>query len=289
MTQFTEEQALVKTAAAADQLVALADVAALIRRHVVVQARAIGQAYVGQGLQSAELFSALFWSELDWDPRREDNRDSFLLSVGHYAISFYAMLAARGVLDDQALMTYGADGSALTLGSEPGEIPGMEFAGGSLGQGLGVGAGLAYGRRMQGADGLVVVYLSDGEMQEGAVWEAAMFAGARGLDRLLAVVDVNRTQADGDLVLEIEPLGAKFAAFGWHVEEVDGHDLGQILAALERCRFETERPSVLVAHTRLAEGSPSLQGRANAHFVRVGADDWDLVAAEVEAYGEDHR
>jgi transketolase len=273
------------TALDTSTVVDLEDAARTIRRHVITQARAMGQAYVGQGLQSAELMAALCWSEMDWDPRESDNRDAFLLSVGHYAIAFYAMLAAQGVLDEEALVTYGADGSVLTLGGEPGEVPGMEFAGGSLGQGLGVGAGLAYGKRIQGKAGRTYVYLSDGEMQEGAVWEAAMFAGARGLSELVAIVDVNRTQADGELVLEIEPLGDKFRAFGWDVHEVDGHRLPEVLDAFAGARADTERPSVVIAHTRLAEGAPSLQARPNAHFVRVGRDEWDRVAAEVESYG----
>lgn len=262
----------------------LRDAARDMRRHALTQARALGQAYIGQALQTAELFAALFWSEMDWEPDGPAGQDHFLLSVGHYAISYYAMLAARGHLSEADLLTYGADGSHLTLGGEPGEVPGMEFAGGSLGQGLGFGAGLAWGNRLQGRANRVYVYLSDGEMQEGAIWEAAMFAAAHNLGALVAIVDVNRTTADGEIALEIEPLGEKFRAFGWDVHEVDGHDLPQILAAFAAARADTARPSVLVAHTRLAEGSPLLQARPNAHFVRVGPDEWDLVAAEVEAY-----
>lgn len=108
-----------------------------------------------------------------------------------------------------------------------------------------------------------------------------MFAGAHGLDNLVALVDVNRTQADGELVLEVEPVGDKFRAFGWTAHTVDGHDLDAIASALDSTKSAASGPTVIVANTRLAEGAPSLQSRANAHFVRVGADQWDQVAAEV--------
>lgn len=263
----------------------LAEIAHQLRRHAITQARGGGQAYFGQALQSAELCAALFFGEMNWAPDRLDDpdRDHFFLSVGHAAIAFYSVLAQFGVLDDAQLATYGADGAALTLGGEPGSLPGMEFAGGSLGQGLSFSAGFAYGLRLQGRPGRVFNYMSDGEVQEGATWEAAMFAGAKGLANLINVVDVNRTQADGPLSLEIEPLAEKYRAFGWWAQDVDGHDLDALADAFAAARTQDDRPKALVVHTRLAEGSPTVQARGFAHFVRIGSDEWDQIADEIEA------
>jgi transketolase len=254
-----------------------------IRRRVLEQASGRGEGYVAQGLQCADVFATLFFSELDVFDRAHDDpdRDRFLLSVGHYAIALYAVLVEAGVLDPTLLPSYGEDGSVLTLGAEPGVLPGIEFAGGSLAQGLGVGAGLAWGLRRRGGSGRAVVYVSDGELQEGSTWEAAMFAGHHGLSNLLAVIDVNRTQADGALVLEVEPVTAKFRAFGWWAVDVDGHDIDALCAAFAEARREQERPTALVVHTTLGKGSPTLEQRPRAHFVRVRPDEWPTIADEV--------
>jgi transketolase len=256
-----------------------------LRLHVLRQARGRGEGYFGQGLQCADLFAVLFFSELNWSPDRltDPDRDRFLMSVGHYAIILYAALAETGVIAVEQLDSYGADGSALSLGAEPGEVPGIEFAGGSLGQGLGVAAGLAWGLRRQGRSARVFNYMSDGEVQEGAVWEAAMFAGHTHLDNLVNIVDVNRTQADGDLVLEIEPVRAEYEAFGWWVTEVDGHDLAGIVDAFARARSVTDRPTCLVAHTQIGQGSPTAASRERAHFIRIRPDAWDQIEKELSA------
>ncbi|MGE0383228.1 MAG: transketolase [Gammaproteobacteria bacterium] len=254
-----------------------------IRVNVIRQAMGKGEGYVGQGLQCADVFAALFFHEMRLAPDRPDDpdRDRFLLSVGHYAIALYAALAELGLLDADMLRTYGADGSPLTLGAEPGHLPGVEFAGGSLGQGLGVAAGLALGLRMRGSPARVFNYMSDGELQEGSTWEAAMFAADRGLAGLVNVIDVNRTQADGALGLEVEPVARKFESFGWWAQDVDGNDLPALLQALDAARAEAARPKALVCHTRLSHGSPTLMARGIAHFVRVGREDWETIMREV--------
>lgn len=260
-------------------------VARRLRLHALCAARGKGEAYIGQALQSAELFAVLYFRELNWSPRtlNDEARDRLLLSVGHYGLAHYAAMAEHGLLTEDELRTYGADGSALTLGAEPGDVPGMEFAGGSLGQGLGVAGGLAWGLRYRGNSARVFDYMSDGETQEGSTWEAAMFAGARGLSNLTAIVDVNRTQADGDLVLEVEPLADKFRAFGWWARDVDGNDVDALLDAFAAAdRDAGARPRALIAHTRLAQGAPSLQNRPHAHFVRMSADEWVTAQREIE-------
>jgi transketolase len=264
----------------------LAFIARRLRLHAVAAARGKGEGYIGQALQSAELFAVLYFHEMHWSPTAldDESRDRLLLSVGHYALSHYCAMAEHGLLSRAQLETYGADGSPLTLGAEPGDVPGVEFAGGSLGQGLGVAGGLAWGLRHLGNPARVFNYMSDGETQEGSTWEAAMFAGDRNLANLTCVVDVNRTQADGELVLEVEPLAEKFRAFGWWAADVDGNDIDALLDVFAKARNDGgDRPRAVIAHTRLAHGAASLQARRNAHFVRIPADQWTAVQREIEA------
>jgi transketolase len=261
----------------------LAEQARRIRVNVVRQTMGAGQGYVGQGLQAADIFAVLFSHEMRWDPARLDDpdRDRFLLSAGHYAIAHYATLAAHGLIKEEALKTYGANGSPLTGSNEPGELPGAEFAGGSLGQGLGVAAGLALGLRMRGSPARVFNYMSDGELQEGSTWESAMFAGDRKLAGLVNIIDINRTQADGALCVEVEPVARKFESFGWWAQDVDGNDIGALVQTLKAAQAETDRPKALVCHTRMGHGSPTVLKHPFMHFVRVGHEDWETIMHEV--------
>jgi transketolase len=265
------------------ELEELREVARRLRGHVVRQGRAAQGGYVGQGLQCADIFALLYFREMHWSKELVDDRDRdrLLLSVGHYAIILYAVLVEAGLIEEAALDTYGQDGSQYTLGAEPGHVPGIEFAGGSLGQGLGAGAGLAWGLRHQGSSARVFNYMSDGELQEGSTWEAAMYAGHAGLANLVTLVDVNRTQADGDLVVEVEPVAEKFRAFGWWAEDVDGHDLTALDGVLDRARAVTDRPQALVCHTQIGRGSPTVIETGRAHFIRLRADQWDRLTEEV--------
>ncbi|WP_343598852.1 transketolase [Mycobacterium sp.] len=263
----------------------LRGVAQRLRLHAVAAVRGKGEGYIGQALQTAELFAVLYFHEMRWSPTAfdDDSRDRMLLSVGHYALSHYCAMAEHGLLSAAQLSTYGVDGSPLTLGAEPGQVPGVEFAGGSLGQGLGVAGGLAWGLRHRGSPARVFTYMSDGETQEGATWEAAMFAGDRGLANLTCVVDVNRTQADGELVVEVEPLAEKFRAFGWWAADVDGNDIDALLGVFADARNDGgARPRAVIAHTRLANRAASLQARRNAHFVRITEEQWLQVQREIE-------
>ena len=259
-----------------------------IRRYVLHQARSRGHGYVGQGMQAADIFACLFFSELHWSAHdlADPLRDRFLLSTGHYAIALYASLVVAGVLRREQLDGYGVDGSPFTLGTEPGEIPAVEFAGGSLGQGLGVAAGLAWGLRFNKNPARVLNYMSDGEVQEGATWEAAMLAGAQGLDNLINIIDVNRTQADGPLVLEIEPLADKYRAFNWWVTEVDGNDMAALRGAFDAARTVTGQPKAIICHTRIGAGSSKLMSYPKAHFVRVTEQDWNDIMNEFECSDE---
>ncbi len=264
-------------------IAALARRAANLRRHMLAMARGQGSGYIGQGLGIADLLAVLYFHELRYDPADLSwaERDRFLLSTGHYSIALWAAFAECGILPVEELSTYGADDSRLEM-STLDTTPGVEIIGGSLGHGLGQGVGMALGLRMDGIEARVFVELSDGEMQEGATWEAAMAASHFGLDHLVALIDCNGIQADGPVVLDMEPVADKWRAFGFETREIDGNDLGAIVAALAELRAPTGRPKAIVLRTKPGRGVPTLEARERAHFVRVDPGEWDALVAEFE-------
>jgi transketolase len=205
-----------KTAASPADIARLQRMANKLRRHMVTMAAGKGQGYIGQGLGIADIVTALYFHELKHDPSNPswEDRDRFVLSTGHYSIALWAALVELGVLSADELSQYGADGSRLEM-STLDSTPGVEMTGGSLGHGLGQGVGMALGLRLAKRSSRVFVELSDGELQEGSTWEAAMAAAHFKLDDLVAIIDCNGIQADGPLVLNIEPVAAKWKAFGW--------------------------------------------------------------------------
>ncbi|MBZ9938433.1 transketolase [Mesorhizobium sp. BR1-1-16] len=258
-----------------------------MRRHILLMAEGPGQGYVGQGLGIADVLAALYFHELRHDPGdvRAPDRDRFVLSTGHYSIALWAALAEAGVIPLSELPTYGADDSRLDM-STLDTTPGVEIIGGSLGHGLGQGVGMALGLRLKQSAARVFVELSDGEMQEGATWEAAMSAGHFGLDNLVALIDCNGIQADGPVVLNMEPVADKWRAFGFATQEIDGNDLAAVLTALEEARRAEGRPHAIVLRTRPGKGVPTLENRERAHFVRVDAGEWAALRAELEREAE---
>jgi transketolase len=245
-----------------------------------------GEGYVGQGLQSADILAVLFGSEMDWSPDlgQGSDVDRFVLSTGHYSIALWAVLAEVGAITDADLDHYGEDGHRIAMSTErDGGVPGVELTGGSLGHGLGVGTGIAIGRRMLNHSGRTFVYLTDGELQEGSTWESAMLAGDKALEGLVAVIDVNRTQADGALVLEVEPVAEKLRAFGWWADDVDGNDVSALLRSFEALGQAKGQPRALVCQTQIGFGVPLIMGRERNHFVRVSPNEWGTVSTELEA------
>jgi transketolase len=269
----------------ADVLKTLQSRAWKIRRNVLEMARGRGDGYVGQGLGAADILAVLYFHEMRYDPAALDwpDRDRFLLSTGHYSIVLFAALTELGVFPEDELRTYGADESRFEM-STCITTPGVEITGGSLGHGLPQAVGMALGSRLSGRNFRVFNFLSDGEVQEGATWEAAMSAGHYGLENLVAIVDVNNTQADGSVsdVMTIEPLTRKWEAFGWHAQGVDGNSIPDLLAAFEVARNVSGRPKVLVCYTRMGKGVPLIEERPRAHFIQVGADEWAEAIRQLE-------
>jgi transketolase len=254
-----------------------------MRRHMLVMARGPGQGYIGQGLGVADVLAALYFHEMRWDPKALDDagRDRFLLSTGHYSIALWAALAEAGVIPLDELRTYGADDSRLAM-STLDTSPGVEIIGGSLGHGLGQAIGMALGLKAATSAARIFCELSDGEMQEGSTWEAAMAASHFHLDNLVALIDCNGIQADGPVVLDMEPVADKWNAFGWAVQEIDGNDLAAVVAALARARAKAGRPHAIVLRTRPGFGVPTLMEREKAHFVRVEPDEWYALLTELD-------
>jgi len=258
-----------------------------MRRHILKMARGPGQGYVGQGLGIADLLAALYFHELRYNPQdlAWQDRDRFLLSTGHYSIALWAALAECGIIPMNELSTYGADDSRLEM-STLDTTPGVEIIGGSLGHGLGQGVGMALGLRHAASPARIFVELSDGEMQEGSTWEAAMAGASFRLDNLVALIDCNGIQADGRVVLDMEPVADKWRAFGWNSREIDGNDMQAIVDALHSARASAGRPHAIVLRTLPGKGVPTLERREKAHFVRVDPGEWDDLDAELEREAE---
>ncbi len=256
-----------------------------IRRNVVRMASGKGEGYVGQGLDVADILAVLFCAELRYDPdRRTPEIDRLIFSAGHYSIGLWSALAEAGHLEGFDLDSYGADGTELIMSTHEGHPGLVELTGGSLAHGLGVAAGLAVGYRMKGYPARIFNFMTDGEVQEGSTWESALFAGDQELGNLVNVIDVNRTQADGELVLEVEPLAEKWRSFGWWADDVDGNDVEALLGAFDRARAVTDRPKTIVCQTTLGRGVPLIMERERNHFVRVDDDEWDAVARQLEEF-----
>ena len=266
-----------------------ADIAALkaratsLRRHMLTMARGQGQGYIGQGLGIADTLAALYFHELPYDPQNLQwkDRDRFLLSTGHYSIALWAVLAEVGIIPVDELTTYGADDSRLEM-STLDTTPGVEVIGGSLGHGLGQGVGQALGLRVDNSNARVFVELSDGEMQEGSTWEAAMSASHFKLDGLVALIDCNGIQADGPVVLDMEPVADKWRAFGWETLEIDGNDMAAVTGALAQSRDRNGKPNAIVLRTLPGKGVRRIEQSEKSHFFRVDVAQWDSIIAEFE-------
>jgi transketolase len=254
-----------------------------IRRNIVTQAMGKGQGYIAQGLGIADLLAVVYFRELHLDVASPQwaLRDRFVLSTGHYAIALYAVLAELGWLPVAELPTYGLAGGKLPMSTFD-DRPGIEIVGGSLGQGLGQAVGMALALRMDDSDARVIVQISDGELQEGSTWEAAMSCATFNLDRLTVVVDCNGIQADGPVTSRIEPVTDKWRAFGFEACEIDGNDIQALCDAFDALRQRNGNPKAIVMRTTPGKGVPSLENRERAHFVRTEPGEWDRIAAELD-------
>lgn len=247
-------------------------VAKRMRRHIVSMTAAANSGHPGGSLSCVEILVALYFRVMRHNPQDPawPDRDRFIMSKGHASPAQYAVLAEAGYLPVSELPSFRRLGSRLQGHVTAGKTPGVEMSAGSLGMGLSYGIGQALAARLDGKDYRTYVLLGDGELNEGQVWEAAMAAAFHKVDTLTAIVDRNGIQNDGFVkdILDTEPLAEKWRAFGWHVLEVDGHDLAQVIDALEAARRVTGRPTVVIARTvkgkgvSFMENNPAFHGKA---------------------------
>ena len=259
-----------------------------IRRFALRMGEAQGQGYIGQALGYADVLATAYCHAMNLRPKDPEweGRDRFLLSHGHYAIAFYAALIEAGIVDESELESYGCDESSLPMSGMATYTPGMEISGGSLGMGLAIGVGMALGLRQKKNPAFVYNSMSDGELDEGAVWEAAMSAAHHRLSNLICLVDINNQQADGNSnkILGFEPLVDKWAAFGWHVQRVDGNNLEAVVAAFDTARqLKEPKPRVILFDTLMGKGVPFLEQREKNHFIRVDPPEWQQALSILDA------
>jgi transketolase len=268
--------------------VPLAERAYRIRRHALLMGEVQGQGYIAQALGIADVLAVSYFHALTYerqDPHWE-GRDRFLLSIGHYAIALYAALIEAGVIPEAELETYGSDDSRLPMSGMASYTPGMEITGGSLGHGLGIAVGFALGLKRKNSRSFVYNLLSDGELNEGSTWEAAMGASHWKLDNLIAIVDVNGQQADGPSaeMTSREPQLARWESFGWFAQRVDGNDIAALVDVFDRARdFDGPQPRVIICDTKMAKGVDFLEARERNHFLRVDADEWQKALDVLDA------
>jgi len=226
--------------------------------------------HLGSSLSCVDILVAAYWGALSIDPARPGDplRDRFILSKGHAVSALYATLSARGFFPEDWLTTFNVPGGRLPEQPSPGCVPGVELATGSLGHGLPVGVGMALAGRIKKEKYRVYALMSDGECNEGSVWEAAMFAPARGLDNLVAIVDYNKWQATGrsDEVLQLAPLKDKWQAAGWSAVDTDGHDLSKLVDLLKNVPDGSSKPVAIIAHTVKGKGVTFMENNNDWHY-----------------------
>ncbi|WP_435310690.1 transketolase [Primorskyibacter sedentarius] len=258
-----------------------------IRRKALLMGEVQGQGYIGQALGVADVLATSYFHAMRYradDPEWE-GRDRFYLSIGHYAIALYSALMEAGILPEDELETYGMDDSRMPMSGMASYTPGMEITGGSLGQGLGIAVGAALGLKRKKNPAFVYNLMSDGELGEGSTWEAVMSAVQWKLDNLICIVDFNNQQADGPTrdALAVGSEAPKWAAFGWHAQEVDGNDLEALVAAFDTARALPEpKPRVIICNTTMCKGVDFLEAREITHFVRVEPGEWAQALEKLE-------
>ncbi|NLO20698.1 MAG: transketolase [Syntrophomonadaceae bacterium] len=256
-----------------------------IRRHIVTMLSAAGSGHTGGSLSASDIVACLYFWEMNLDPANPDweNRDRFVLSKGHAAPVLYAALAERGFFPTEQLMTLRKLGSPLQGHPDMRKLAGVEASTGSLGQGISWAVGMALAGKIDKKPHRVYVMVGDGELEEGMVWEASMAAAHYKLDNLLLFVDHNGLQIDGKIseVLSPEPISDKFRAFGWHVIEVDGHHIPDIMEALNQARRVKGQPVVIVAATTKGKGCSFMEDRVEWHGTAPNREEMDKALAEL--------
>jgi len=241
--------------------------------------------HIGSALSCVDILTVLYFKILNINPQSPlaENRDRFILSKGHAASALYATLAQRGFFPEEILDSYCLNGGKLPGHSTKGCVPGVEVSTGSLGHGLSMGAGMAIAAKHDNKNYKIFVLLSDGECDEGSVWETAMFASHHKLDNLIGIIDYNKFQAFGKTndILNLEPLKEKWLSFGWQAQETDGHNFSQIEKTLNNVPFEKGKPSLIIAHTVKGKGISFMENKVEWHYKSPNKEQYNLALKEL--------
>lgn len=257
-----------------------------VRKGIVTGVYNAKSGHPGGSLSAADLFTYLYFEEMNVDPKNpeDENRDRFVLSKGHTAPGYYAALALKGFFPIEDLKTLRHVGSYLQGHPDKKHTPGVDMSSGSLGQGLSVAVGMALAAKMQGKDYRTYCLCGDGEIQEGQIWEAAMFAGHRKLDNLCVIVDNNNLQIDGTVedVCSPYPIDEKFKAFNFHVININGNDFDEIDRAFAEAKFHKCEPTAIIAHTIKGKGVSFMEDKAGWHGKAPNEEEYKIAMEELE-------
>ena len=261
-----------------------------VRKGIIEAVHSAKSGHPGGSLSAADIFTYLYFEEMNIDPKapKKVGRDRFVLSKGHTAPGYYSALAHRGFFPVEDLKTLRKVGSYLQGHPDRKHIPGVDMSSGSLGQGVSAAVGMALSAKMSGEDYRTYTLLGDGEIQEGQVWEAAMFAGARKLDNLVLIVDNNGLQIDGNIadVCSPYPIDKKFEAFNFHVINIDGNDFKQIAAAFAEARQTKGMPTAIIAKTVKGKGVSFMENQVSWHGTAPNDEQYEIAMEELRKAGE---
>jgi transketolase len=261
-----------------------------VRKGIVTAIFSAQSGHPGGSLSAADLFTYLYFEEMNVNPEnpKDENRDRFVLSKGHVAPGYYSTLAQRGFFPVEDLKTLRKVGSYLQGHPDKKHIPGVDMSSGSLGQGISAAVGMALSAKMSNEDYRVYTLLGDGEIQEGQVWEAAMFAGARNLDNLVVIVDNNGLQIDGPVeeVCSPYPIDEKFKAFNFHTIKIDGHNFDEMAKAFEEAKQVKGKPVAIIAKTVKGKGVSFMENQASWHGSAPNKEQYEMAMNELNKVGE---
>jgi len=268
----------------------LKKVANEVRKGIVTATHAAKSGHPGESLSAADIYTFLYFEEMNVDPEKpvDPDRDRFVLSKGHTAPGYYSVLAQRGYFPVEELTTLRHTGARLQGHPSMNYLPGIDMSSGSLGQGISAAVGMALGAKIQNKDFRVYTLLGDGECEEGQVWEASMFAGAKKLDNLVVIVDNNNLQIDGEIteVNNPYPLDKKFEAFNFHVININGHDFDEIRAAFKEARETKGMPTAIIAKTIKGKDVSFMENQASWHGTAPNDEQYAQAMADLERIGE---
>ena len=264
----------------------IVEIAKSVRKSAVTMAYEAGSSHVGTALSMIDILTVLYFKFLNINPKEpyKEDRDIFILSKGHGASGLYSVLAERGFFDKSLLGQYDKDGSKLGGHPKKNSVPGIEASTGSLGHGLPIACGIALSSKHSDIKRKIVVLMGDGECNEGAVWEAAMFAASRKLDNLIAIVDHNKLQGLGRVqeITGLTPLKEKWEAFGWNVLVIDGHNYGEIERSLETASLAFDIPTVILANTVKGKGISFMEDKLEWHYRSPNEELWNKALKELD-------